>query len=307
MGQRNAGIDKKWAQAVLALVLFVAAFCAIVILKSPRRPGPAFASAKKEAEANQPEDVNESPREEKKERAKDANEGEAGRPEHKHAAFSERVDEREGMVKWDIQSRGVGDVNVLAAMRTVPRHAFVRKRDLRRAYADHPLPIGLNQTISQPYIVAYMTEALEIGPNAKVFEVGTGSGYQAAVCAEIAREVYTVEILEKLAESAKERMKKLGYKNVTVKAADGYYGWQEKGPFDAIIVTAAATSVPPALVEQLKPGGRMILPKGSPYGVQWLVLITKDQEGTVRSKRVMPVRFVPMTGRIRKAEQPPPQ
>ncbi|MHC4617569.1 MAG: protein-L-isoaspartate(D-aspartate) O-methyltransferase [Planctomycetota bacterium] len=317
MGQRQTGMEKKWARAIFALVLFIAAFCAIIILKSQaRRPGPALAPEKKKADANQPKNVNESAREEKKEKAKDtnegaegkkedANEGAVGRPEHRHPAFSERAQEREGMVKWDIQSRGVRDVNVLGAMRTAPRHAFVRERDLRRAYADHPLPIGLNQTISQPYIVAYMTEALRIRPDAKVFEVGTGSGYQAAVCAEIAREVYTVEILEKLAESAEKKLKELGYRNVTVKAADGYYGWEEKGPFDAIIVTAAATSVPPPLIEQLRPGGRMILPKGSPYGVQWLVLITKDEEGTVRSKRVMPVRFVPMTGRIRQSEEPP--
>jgi len=146
-----------------------------------------------------------------------------------------------------------------------------------------------------------MTEALELDPNCNVLEVGTGSGYQAAVCAEIARKVYTIEILEKLAKSAKERLKKLGYHNVFVKAGDGYYGWEEKGPFDVIIVTCAAGFVPPPLVKQLKPGGKMILPRGSPYGSQWLVLVTKDDKGKVSSRRLMPVRFVPMTGRMSKA------
>jgi protein-L-isoaspartate(D-aspartate) O-methyltransferase len=150
-----------------------------------------------------------------------------------------------------------------------------------------------------------MTEVLKLGADSRVFEVGTGSGYQAAVCAEIAKEVYTVEILEKLAKSAKDRLKNLGYRNVTVKAADGYFGWEQKAPFDAIIVTAAATSVPPPLVKQLKTGGRMILPKGSPYGAQWLVLITKDDKGQVRSQRLLPVRFVPMTGRIAHPEKSP--
>ena len=245
----------------------------------------------------------------------DANEGPMPRPDHNHPAFDERVDERKRMVATQIQVEGrslafrtpVRDANVLAAMRTVPRHAFVGHADQRRAYADHPLPIGLNQTISQPYIVAYMTEALKLRPDSKVFEVGTGSGYQAAVCAEIAREVYTVEIIKKLAESAKNRLNKLGYRNVKAKHADGYYGWQENAPFDAIIITAATTLVPPPLIEQLKPGGRMILPQGSPYGSQWLVLITKDKQGRPRSRRLMPVRFVPMTGRATEAPEKPPK
>jgi len=185
----------------------------------------------------------------------------------------------------------------------VPRHSLVRKQDQRRAYYDSPIPIGLGQTISQPFIVAYMTEALKLRPGFKVLEVGTGSGYQAAVCAEIVREVYTIEIIEALAKSAKQRLKELCYRNVSAKAGDGYYGWAEHGPFDVIIVTAAAGLVPPPLIEQLKPGGRMILPLGSPYGAQTLVLITKDDKGKVRSRHLLPVRFVPMTGRVIKGKQ----
>ena len=147
-----------------------------------------------------------------------------------------------------------------------------------------------------------MTDALKLGPNHKVLEVGTGSGYQAAVCAEIARQVYTIEIIEELAGSAKERLKELGYGNVIVKAGDGYFGWPEHGPFDAVIITAAAGLVPPPLIEQLKPGGRMILPLGSPYGSQTLVLITKTQDEKITSKRLLPVRFVPMVGHITEAK-----
>jgi len=220
------------------------------------------------------------------------------RPTHDHPAFKERVDERAGMVARQIKARDIDDPNVLAALRTVPRHAFVRPSDLRRAYYDHPLPIGLGQTISQPYIVAYMTEALKLDPNDKVLEVGTGSGYQAAVCGEIAQQVYTIEILPELAKSAKQHLKELGYANVSVKAADGYFGWKEKAPFDAIIVTCAAGMVPPPLIEQLKSNGRMILPLGSPFGFQTLVLITKNDQGQVRSRRLLPVRFVPMLGAV---------
>lgn len=220
------------------------------------------------------------------------------RPTHDHPAFKERVDERSRMAARQIKARDIDDPNVLTAMRTVPRHAFVRPSDLRRAYSDHPLPIGLGQTISQPYIVAYMTEALKLDPNDKVLEVGAGSGYQAAVCGEIAREVSTIEILPELAKSAERRLKELGYANVSVKGADGYFGWKEKAPFDAIIVTCAAGMVPPPLIEQLKLDGRMILPLGSPFGFQTLVLITKNDQGEVRSRRLLPVRFVPMLGAV---------
>jgi protein-L-isoaspartate(D-aspartate) O-methyltransferase len=225
------------------------------------------------------------------------------RPLHRHPAYTERVVERARMVDWQIEARSIKDPNVLTAMRVVPRHAFVRSTEERFAYADNPLPIGYDQTISQPYIVAFMTEALKLTRNSKVLEIGTGSGYQAAVCAEIAHAVYTIEIVEELAESAKKRLKELGYRNVFVKAGDGYYGWPEHAPFDAIIGTAAAGRIPEPLIEQLKPGGRMILPYGSPRDLQYLVLITKDKDGKISRKNVMPVRFVPMTGQVQKPEK----
>jgi protein-L-isoaspartate(D-aspartate) O-methyltransferase len=206
------------------------------------------------------------------------------------------------MVATQIAAREVKDPNVLKAMRIVPRHAFVPRSGQRQAYYDYPLPIAKGQTISQPYIVAFMTEALRLDPNDRVLEIGTGSGYQAAVCAEIAREVYTIEIVPELAKSAKALLKKLGYPNVFVRAGDGFFGWKEKAPFDAIIGTAAAGKIPPPLLEQLKPGGRMILPVEGRFGFQHLVLITKDKHGTISSKNVMPVRFVPMTGQVQKRD-----
>ncbi len=220
------------------------------------------------------------------------------KPVHNHPAFKERIKDRETMVKRQIQRRGVNDPNVLSALMTVPRHAFVRKGDSRYAYKDSPLPIGYGQTISQPYIVGFMTEILGLNDNFKVLEIGTGSGYQAAVCGEIAKEVYTIEIIKPLAESAGKRLKNLGYHNVFVKAGDGYDGWPDQAPFDVIIVTAAAGLVPPPLLKQLKPGGKMLLPLGSPYGFQVLVLVTKDNKGQITSKELLPVRFVPMTGKI---------
>ena len=220
--------------------------------------------------------------------------------DHNHPVFDERVEERLAMVERQIVGRGIQDPNVLRAMRTVPRHVFVPEGRQSEAYQDHPLPIGEGQTISQPYIVAFMTEALHLDPNATVLEIGTGSGYQAAVCAEIARQVYTIEIVEPLAKSAAQRLKTLGYSNVFVKAGDGYRGWPDRGPFDAIIVTAAAPQVPPALLDQLDREGRMILPVGDARGFQYLILITKDAEGTLHRKNVMPVRFVPMTGQVQR-------
>jgi len=227
------------------------------------------------------------------------------RPDHNQPAFRERVEERQTMVVRQIQSRDIKDPNVLKAMRMVPRHAFVPPRRQREAYQDYPLPIGEGQTISQPYIVAFMTEALGLDPNATVLEIGTGSGYQAAVCAEIARWVYTIEIVEPLAKSAAERLKRLGYPNVSVKAGDGYHGWPDKGPFDAIIGTAAAKRIPPALLDQLGRGGRMILPVGDARGFQYLILVTKDAEGMLQRKSVMPVRFVPMTGQVQEPAESP--
>lgn len=283
----------------LSVLLILGLFAIIFAVKSSIRSGLVFASQDKEADANQPPaDVN-AQAEQEQETQK---EKEVSRPEHTNPAFAERRDEREKMVARQIRDRGVRDPNVLSSLRTVPRHSFVRRSDLRRAYSDQPLPIGLGQTISQPYIVAYMTEALKLRPNYKVLEVGTGSGYQAAVCAEIVREVYTIEIIEELAKSAKKRLKELGYRNVFVKAADGYFGWEQKGPFDTIIVTCAAGLVPPPLIEQLKPNGLMILPLGSPFGAQTLVLITKDDKGSVRSRHLLPVRFVPMLGRMTKTK-----
>jgi protein-L-isoaspartate(D-aspartate) O-methyltransferase len=221
----------------------------------------------------------------------------------KQSVFVERIEERKEMVSRQISARDVNDTNVLAAMRKVPRHAFIPAGRRRYAYVDSALPIEHGQTISQPYIVAFMTEALQLDPNSKVLEIGTGSGYQAAVCAEIAREVYTIEIVEELAAGAAKLLKELGYDNVHVKAGDGYFGWPEHAPFDAIIGTAAAGRVPEPLLEQLKPGGRMILPVEGDFGFQHLILITKDEDGNLQQKNVMPVRFVPMTGEVQKPEK----
>ena len=207
---------------------------------------------------------------------------------------------REVMVKEQISHppdfrEPVREGRVLDAMRRVPRHLFVKPGDRRRAYGDHPLPIGYGQTISQPYIVALMTEMLAVAPGHKVLEVGTGSGYQAAVLSCLVQEVYTVEIIEPLGRTAAERLKRLGYGNVQVKIDDGYYGWKEHAPFDRIIVTCAATLVPPPLVKQLKPGGKMCLPVGGHYAIQHLTMVEKSQEGRITMRKALPVRFVPMT------------
>lgn len=198
-----------------------------------------------------------------------------------------------------IERMGVTDSATLAAMRAVPRHEFVPPELIRRAYGDHPLPIGYGQTISQPYIVAYMTEMLRLRKGMKVLEVGTGSAYQAAVLAELGARVFTIEIYRALAEQAGERLSRLGYSTVTVRHADGHHGWPAHAPFDAIIVTAAAGFVPPALVEQLRPGGRMLIPVGTVYGVQHLVLVQKDADGEVTTRNLLPVRFVPMLEGLR--------
>ncbi len=302
MAAKNPELLKKWMYLGLSLLIALALFTIIFTINCAKEPEPVLASGneEKEADANQaPAEPNQQPEQE----PKDPNDKKPLRPDHKHPAFKERVKERARMVTRQIQARDVNDPNVLKAMRIVPRHAFVRPTEQRFAYIDNPLPIDYDQTISQPYIVAFMTDALKLKPNSKVLEIGTGSGYQAAVCAEIAQQVYTIEIVEGLAKSAKERLKKLGYPNVFVRAGDGYFGWPNKAPFDAIIGTAAAGRVPPPLIEQLKPGGRMILPCGSPYGFQFLVLITKDKKGNLHKSNVMPVRFVPMTGEVTKPEK----
>jgi protein-L-isoaspartate(D-aspartate) O-methyltransferase len=212
-------------------------------------------------------------------------------------AQDERAAERHSMVERHIAGEGIEDEAVLEAMRAVPRHEFVPAERRGRAYANRPLPIGHGQTISQPYIVAYMTEVLDPDADDRVLEVGTGSAYQAAVLAEIVDEVYTIEIIEPLARSARRRIERLGYDNVSVRQGDGYFGWPEHAPYDAIIVTAAAGHIPSPLVEQLKSGGRMVIPVGPVYAVQTLILVTKDEAGEVSTEQLLPVRFVPMTGR----------
>jgi protein-L-isoaspartate(D-aspartate) O-methyltransferase len=205
--------------------------------------------------------------------------------------------EREALVKQTIEGRGVDDPAVLKAMRSVKRHLFVPGNSIANAYDDRPLPIGYGQTISQPYIVAYMTEVIKPKPEFKVLEIGTGSGYQAAVLAEIVKEVFTIEIVPELGTTAIERLKKVGYKNVNVKVGDGYYGWKEHGPFDAIVVTAAAEFVPPPLIEQLKEGGKMVIPIGSPFLNQYLMLIEKSGK-KITTKSLLPVAFVPFTRKM---------
>lgn len=204
---------------------------------------------------------------------------------------------RERMVRKDIMGRGVGDPAVLAAMRKVPRERFVPREWIDAAYDDTPLPIGHGQTISQPYIVAAMTELLKVDSDDVVFEVGTGSGYQAAILAEIVREVYSIEIVEPLAREAEERVGAMGYTNIFIRAGDGYAGWPDRAPFDGIVVTCGADHLPPPLIEQLKPGGCMVIPVGPAGDVQSLQVVTKKEDGSLEIRDVMPVRFVPLTGK----------
>ena len=206
---------------------------------------------------------------------------------------------RENMVKKQIAARGIADKRVLKAMSSIPREKFVDPMMKHRAYEDNPLPIGEGQTISQPYVVALMTQALKLKPTDKVLEIGTGSGYQAAVLAEIVGKVYTIEIRENLANRSRKLLKNLGYRNVDVKYADGYYGWKEHAPFDAIIITASANHIPAPLIKQLKEGGRLIIPLGSTLFTQTLTLATK-KEGKLDAEMMGGVRFVPMVGEVRK-------
>ncbi len=206
---------------------------------------------------------------------------------------------RQKMVSEQIKARGVADERVLNVMESVPRHLFVHPNQIEYAYEDHPLPIGYDQTISQPYIVAYMTEKIAVKSTDKVLEIGTGSGYQAAVLSLLADKVFSIEIVEPLCAQAEQRLKQLGYANVQVRCGDGYLGWPEYAPFDVIMLTASPAEIPEPLLQQLAPGGRMILPLGSHY--QELVLIERHQDGQLNRKNLIPVRFVPMTGQ---AEQP---
>lgn len=199
---------------------------------------------------------------------------------------------RRKMVAEQLKPRGIADQSVLRAMGTVPRHLFVPAFLRHQAYMDGPLPIGHGQTISQPFIVAYMTEMIRLQSQHRVLEIGTGSGYQAAVLAELTDRVYTMEIIPELADTAGKRLKKTGYASVNVRQGDGYHGWPEAAPFDAIVVTAAAEFIPPPLLQQLKEGGRMIIPVGSPFYVQYLMLVEKKQ-GKITTRSLMPVRFVP--------------
>jgi len=198
------------------------------------------------------------------------------------------------MVADQIERRDISHQATLHAMRQVPRHEFIPQSLQSVAYSDRPLPIGFGQTISQPYIVAYMTALIQPKSHHKILEIGTGSGYQAAVLAEIVDSVFTIEIVKELEHSAQQRLMKLGYRNSRVRHSDGYFGWEEHAPFDAIVVTAASEFIPPPLITQLKNGGKMIIPVGSSFSVQHLVLVSKEGE-KVKTKTLLPVRFVPFT------------
>ena len=202
--------------------------------------------------------------------------------------------QRKIMVEDQIKRRGVKDVGVLKAVQKVEREKFVPEKYRDLAYSDNPLPIGHQQTISQPYIVAYMTEHLQVSKSHNVLEIGTGSGYQAAILAELAHHVFTIEIIPKLAESAEKVLMELAYENITLRTGDGYKGWPEEAPFDRIMVTAAPNEIPEKLVEQLAPNGRMILPVGGSIFAQYLWLVQKDKEGIVTKEKILAVRFVPM-------------
>lgn len=203
---------------------------------------------------------------------------------------------REKMVKEQIERRGIEDPLTLSSMRKVQRHLFVPDNLVDYAYDDRPLPIGFGQTISQPYIVAYMTEIIKPRSDYNVLEIGTGSGYQAAVLSGIVKEVYSIEIIDSLGNQARNRLDKLNYKNIHVRLGDGYHGWKDKAPFDAIVVTAAAEHIPPPLISQLKENGRMIIPVGTPFMTQQLMLVEK-KKGRIRTSSMMPVQFVPFKRR----------
>lgn len=292
MSWKYSGALKRWIFRSLIFLVPLGLIILTLLLEDAAKPQVIFASSNEKAD---PSHI--------LSELDDPNDKRPLKPLHEHPAFKDRIEARAEMVFWQIRARDVNDPNVLKAMEIVPRHAFVPKERQSLAYGDFPLPIGQGQTISQPYIVGFMTQALGLDPNSKVLEIGTGSGYQAAVCGEIAREVYTIEIVEELAAGARAKLKELGYRNVFVKAGDGFFGWPEHAPFDAIIGTAAAGRIPEKLIEQLKAGGRMILPVGSPQGFQYLILITKDENRNLQQRNVLPVRFVPMTGEVMKPQK----
>jgi len=289
---RQRGLIRWWKG--LGMVFAVVTIGLWTACEDHPRPGPASSGFVATAA--------DTPVEEDGETSTDSNDASASRPNRQHPAFGERTYERRQMVVRQIRARDIQDPCVLEALGTVPRHAFVPELYRSQAYSDSPLPIGYGQTISQPYIVAFMTEALHLGPNSRVLEVGTGSGYQAAACAEIAQEVYTIEIVPELARSAAQILRELGYTNVHVRAGDGFFGWKDKAPFDAIIGTAAAGQIPKPLLEQLKTNGRMVLPCEDADGLQYLVLVTKNERGELSQKRILPVRFVPMTGQVQQPQ-----
>jgi len=219
--------------------------------------------------------------------------GPATRPAWQPPVITARQNERQAMVRT-IRGYGLKDAVILKLMGEVARHEFVPPAESASAYDDRPLPIGYGQTISQPYVVAEMTRQLQVGPDSRVLEIGTGSGYQAAALSHITPYVYSIEIVSPLAKAAAGRLQRLGYGVVSVRQGDGYHGWPEAAPFDAIIVTCSAGRVPPPLIRQLKGGGRMVIPVGEPYAVQHLMLIEKGRDGTIRSRVLMAVRFVPL-------------
>ena len=196
----------------------------------------------------------------------------------------------------ELINRGGFNRPVMDAMKTVPRHEFVPESQRQKAYENRPLPIGRGQTISQPYIVALMTDLLEPQPGHRVLEIGTGSGYQAAILSRLVSQVYSMEIIAELANESRQRVQRLGYENITIRALDGYNGWPDEAPFDSIIVTAAISHIPPPLVTQLKPGGRMVIPVGTRFHTQYLTLVEKDLDGRVTTRQLIPVIFVPFTG-----------
>ena len=206
------------------------------------------------------------------------------------------------MIKTQIETRGIRDKQILDALSRVPRHLFVPPGLRDQAYEDHAVPIGYGQTISQPYIVALMTQLLGLEKDDRILEIGTGSGYQAAVLAEMNARVFSIENIENLYISSCSRLKELGYESVSLKQGDGYYGWEEKAPFDRIIVAAAAGHIPPPLIRQLKPEGVIVIPIGGPFEIQQLIVMHKETDGVLRGRAVLPVRFVPFTGEAQKQE-----